>query len=77
MAGHPFYPGGIPKMNHVAMSVPADLLDETGRADLCRYFKRGARLRRAADDDRGPPPARVLAASTGSSSSSSSPRTTR
>ena len=39
MAGHPFYPGGIPKMNHVAMSVAPDQLDETGRADLCRYFK--------------------------------------
>ena len=35
---HPFYPGGNPKMNHVAMSVPADLLDEANRADLCRFF---------------------------------------
>ena len=25
-------------MNHVAMSVPADLLDGQGRADLCRFF---------------------------------------
>jgi len=36
---HPFYPGGNPKMNHVAMSVPADLLDADGRADLCRFFR--------------------------------------
>ena len=35
---HPFYPGGNPKMNHVAISVPADLLDEANRADLCRFF---------------------------------------
>ena len=39
MADHPFYPGGIPRMNHVALSVPADQLDETGRTDLVRYFK--------------------------------------
>ena len=39
MADHPFYPGGTPKMNHVALSVPADQLDEAGRADLVRYFK--------------------------------------
>lgn len=36
---HPFYPGGNPRMNHVAMSLPADLLDETNRTDLCRYFE--------------------------------------
>jgi len=41
MAEHPFYPGGTPKMNHVALSVPAEQLDEAGRADLCRYFKDG------------------------------------
>ena len=39
MADHPFYPGGTPKMNHVALSVPADQLDEAGRTDLVRYFK--------------------------------------
>jgi hypothetical protein len=39
MATHPFYPGGTPKMNHVALSVPAEQLDEAGRADLCRYFR--------------------------------------
>lgn len=27
-----------PRFNHVAMSVPADLLDEAGRADLCRFY---------------------------------------
>lgn len=35
---HAFYPSGTPRMNHVAMSVPADLLGAEGRADLCRYF---------------------------------------
>jgi hypothetical protein len=35
---HPYYPAGNPKFNHVALSVPSDLLDETNRADLCRYF---------------------------------------
>ena len=28
-----------PSFNHVAMSVPADLLDETGRNDLTRFYK--------------------------------------
>jgi hypothetical protein len=35
---HPFYPSGNPRFNHVAMSVPADLLDEANRADLCRFW---------------------------------------
>jgi hypothetical protein len=35
---HPYYPSGNPRFNHVAMSVPADLLDETGRADICRFW---------------------------------------
>jgi hypothetical protein len=35
---HPFYPSGNPRFNHVAMSVPADVLDETNRADLSRFF---------------------------------------
>ncbi|HAM02184.1 MAG TPA: hypothetical protein DCQ30_08140 [Acidimicrobiaceae bacterium] len=35
---HPFYPSGVPRMNHVAMTVPAELLAGEGRADLCRYF---------------------------------------
>ncbi len=34
---HEYYPSGNPRFNHVAMSVPADLLDETGRADNCRF----------------------------------------
>ena len=38
MSRHPYYPSGTPRLNHVAMSVPASLLDETGRADLCRFF---------------------------------------
>ncbi|HZA79705.1 MAG TPA: hypothetical protein VE623_25280 [Acidimicrobiales bacterium] len=35
---HTYYPAGNPKFNHVALSVPSDLLDEANRADLCRYF---------------------------------------
>jgi hypothetical protein len=35
---HPYYPSGNPRFNHVAMSVPADLLDETNRADICRFW---------------------------------------
>lgn len=35
---HPFYPTGNPHFNHVAMSLPADLLDATNRADLCRFW---------------------------------------
>ena len=38
MAAHPYYPGGTPRMNHVAMSVPADQLGDAGRADLTRWF---------------------------------------
>ena len=34
---HPYYPGGNPRLNHVAMSVSADQLDETNRADLVRF----------------------------------------
>jgi hypothetical protein len=32
---HPYYPSGNPRFNHVAMSMPADLLDETNRTDIC------------------------------------------
>jgi hypothetical protein len=35
---HPFYPSGNPRFNHVAMSLPEELLDEVNRKDLCRYF---------------------------------------
>ena len=35
---HPYYPSGNPRFNHVAMSVPADLLDETNRTDLCAFW---------------------------------------
>ncbi|MGH9062212.1 MAG: hypothetical protein ACRDZY_22285, partial [Acidimicrobiales bacterium] len=38
MTDHPFYPSGAPRINHVALSVPADMLDEAGRGDLCRFF---------------------------------------
>ena len=29
----------MPSLNHVAMSVPAELLDETGRAELLRFYE--------------------------------------
>jgi hypothetical protein len=29
---------GQPRLNHVAMSVPADLLDETGRTDIVNFY---------------------------------------
>ncbi len=35
---HPYYPSGNPRFNHVAMSVPADLLDEASRADICGFW---------------------------------------
>jgi hypothetical protein len=36
---HPYYPAGNPHFNHVAMSLPADLLGEESRADICTFFK--------------------------------------
>jgi hypothetical protein len=35
---HPFYPSGNPRFNHVAMSMPAELLGEASRQDICRFF---------------------------------------
>ena len=35
---HPFYPSGNPRFNHVAMSMPADLLSQESRSDICRFF---------------------------------------
>jgi hypothetical protein len=35
---HDFYPSSNPRFNHVAMSLPADLLAEEGRKDICRFF---------------------------------------
>jgi hypothetical protein len=35
---HDFYPSGNPRFNHVAMSLPADLLGGDGRKDICRFF---------------------------------------
>jgi hypothetical protein len=35
---HPYYPTGNPHFNHVAMSLPADLLDEGGRRDICHFW---------------------------------------
>lgn len=36
---HPYYPSGNPRFNHVAMSLPADLLNEENRKDTCSFFK--------------------------------------
>ena len=35
---HPYYPTGNPRFNHVAMSLPADLLGEQSREDICRFW---------------------------------------
>lgn len=35
---HPFYPSGTPRLNHVAMSLPAAQLDEEHRAAICRFY---------------------------------------
>jgi hypothetical protein len=37
-ATHPYYRSRHPRFNHVAMSLPADLLDREGRDALCRFF---------------------------------------
>jgi hypothetical protein len=37
-ASHPYYPSGHPRFNHVALSLPADLLSEGSRGDICRFF---------------------------------------
>jgi len=36
---HPFYPTGTPHLNHVAMSLSPDQLDERNRADICRFYR--------------------------------------
>jgi hypothetical protein len=36
---HPYYPSGNPRFNHVAMSLPADLLDEANRKDVLSFFE--------------------------------------
>jgi len=35
---HPYYPTGNPRLNHVAMSLAADQLDSTHRAELCAFW---------------------------------------
>jgi hypothetical protein len=35
---HPYYPSGTPRLNHVAMSLDADLLDAAHRAELCEFW---------------------------------------
>ena len=35
---HPYYPSGTPRLNHVAMSLAADQLDQAHRDDLCRFW---------------------------------------
>jgi len=36
---HPYYPTGNPRFNHVAFSVPAELLAPEGRAEICRFWR--------------------------------------
>jgi hypothetical protein len=35
---HGFYPSGPPRFNHVAMSLPADLLGQESRDQICTFF---------------------------------------
>ena len=35
---HVMYPTGTPRFNHVAMSLPADLLGEPVRSEICRFW---------------------------------------
>jgi hypothetical protein len=35
---HPYYPSGVPRFNHVAMSLPADQLDQQHRGEICRFW---------------------------------------
>jgi len=35
---HPYYPSGNPRFNHIALSVPAPLLEEGGRRDIVRFW---------------------------------------
>jgi hypothetical protein len=35
---HPYYPSGVPRFNHVAMSLPADQLDQQHRDEICRFW---------------------------------------
>ena len=37
-ATHPYDPSGHPRFNHVALSLPADLLGRESREDICRFF---------------------------------------
>ncbi|HUO47844.1 MAG TPA: hypothetical protein VMU09_03330 [Acidimicrobiales bacterium] len=38
MSPHPYYPSGNPRFNHIAMSVPADLLGEESRRDIVGFW---------------------------------------
>ena len=38
MSAHPYYPSGNPRFNHIAMSVPADLLAEDSRRDIVGFW---------------------------------------
>jgi hypothetical protein len=35
---HPYYPSGNPRFNHVAMSLPAELLDQANRDAICGFW---------------------------------------
>jgi len=35
---HRYYPSGTPRLNHVALSLPADHLDQAHRDDLCHFW---------------------------------------
>ena len=35
---HPYYPSGNPRFNHVALSLPAELLTEESRKEICGFW---------------------------------------
>ena len=35
---HPYYPSGNPRFNHVALSVPAEMLGDPDRTDIVRFM---------------------------------------
>ena len=45
---------GPTRFNHVAMSMPADSLDEAGRADICRFYSEVFGWQEHPKHDRGP-----------------------
>ena len=70
------FPAGIPRLNHVAMSLPADRLDADGRAEILDFYGDcfgWTEIEEQTEDEVGS----SWRSGTGTSSCSSTPRTTR